>query len=71
VLKQDDVARFFKPAWTPQGPTVADLVRQMTQQGLRFAAATSGGESYYTVLYRSLVDYDIGMAQMSQGLAKR
>jgi hypothetical protein len=71
VLQQNDVAKFFKPAWTPQGSTVGDLVGQMTQEGLSFAAATSGDETYYTSLHRSLVGYDIGISQMAQGLARR
>jgi hypothetical protein len=71
VLQQSDVAKFFKPNWTPQGSTVADLVKQMTQQGLRFAPATSGDEPYYTSLHRSLVDYDIGLAQAAGGIARR
>lgn len=71
VLQQSDVAKYFKPAWTPQGSTVADLVKQMTQQGLRFAPATSGDETYYTSLHRSLVDYDIGLAKLAAGVARR
>jgi hypothetical protein len=71
VLQQSDVAKYFKPNWTAQGSTVADLVKQMTQQGLRFAPATSGDEPYYTTLHRSLVDYDIGIAQLAGGVARR
>jgi hypothetical protein len=71
VLQQTDVAKFFKPNWTASGSTVAELVKQMTQQGLRFAPATSGDEPYYTSLHRSLVDYDIGIAQLSGSVARR
>ncbi len=71
VLQQSDVAKYFKPNWTAQGSTAADLVKQMTQQGLRFAPATSGDEPYYTSLHRSLVDYDVGIAQMAGGVARR
>lgn len=71
VLQQSDVSKYFKPSWTPQGSTVADLVKQMTQQGLRFAPATSGDESYYTTLHRALVDYDIGIAKLAGGVARR
>lgn len=65
VLQEDDVAKYFRSEWTPQGSTVADLVKQMTQQGLRFAPAVSGDESYYTVLHRALVDYDKGLTQLT------
>jgi hypothetical protein len=65
VLQQSDVSRYFRTEWTPQGSTVSELVRQMTQQGLRFAPAVSGDQSYYTVLHRGLVDYDMGIAQLT------
>jgi hypothetical protein len=65
VLQQSDVAKYFKPNWTASGTTVGQLIRQMTQQGLRFAPATSGEETYYTSLHRSLVDYDMGLTQLS------
>lgn len=71
VLQQSDVAKYFKPNWTPQGSTVAELIQQMTKQGLRFAPATSGDEPYYTSLHRSLVDYDIGIAQLAASVTRR
>lgn len=64
VLQQNDVAKYFRPAWSAQGTTVAELVRQMTKQGQRFGPAVSGEESYYTSLHRSLVDYDAGLGQL-------
>lgn len=71
VLQQSDVAKYFKPEWIPRGSTVGDLVQQMTKEGLKFAPATSGDETYYTSLHRSLVDYDVGMGQMAGGVARR
>ncbi|HTU20319.1 MAG TPA: hypothetical protein VMG10_19805 [Gemmataceae bacterium] len=65
LLQESDVSRYFRTEWTPQGSTVAELVRQMTRQGLRFAPAVSGDESYYTSLHRSLVDYDMGLSQLT------
>jgi hypothetical protein len=65
VLQQSDVAKYFRPAWTPQGATVGELVQQMTREGLRFAPAVSGDEAYYTSLHRALVDYDVGGAQLT------
>jgi hypothetical protein len=64
VLQQNDVAKYFRPAWSAQGSTVAELVRQMTKEGLRFGPAVSGDETYYTSLHRSMVDYDAGLAQL-------
>jgi hypothetical protein len=71
VLQQPDVAKYFRPAWLAQGQTVAELTRQMTQQGLRFAPAVSGDETYYTSLHRSMVDYDIGMMAKLTATMKR
>jgi hypothetical protein len=68
VLEQSDVAKYFSSKWTPRGSTVGDLVRQMTKEGLKFGPAVSGDESYYTVLHRALVDYDLGMAQLAATL---
>lgn len=71
VLQQSDVTKYFQANRTPQGATVGQLIRQMTKEGLRFAPATSGDESYYTAMHRLLVNYDIGTAQLSAGVARR
>jgi hypothetical protein len=65
VLQQGDVSKYFRTEWTPQGSTVGDLIRQMTREGLRFAPAVSGDEPYYTSLHRALVDYDMGVTQLT------
>jgi hypothetical protein len=65
VLQQGDVAKYFRSNWTPQGSTVGELVQQMTREGLKFAPAVSGDEAYYTSLHRALVDYDMGVAQLT------
>jgi hypothetical protein len=71
VLQQSDVAKYFRTARTLQGSTVGALVAQMTREGLRFGPATSGDEPYYTSLHRLMVDYDIGVSQLSAGVARR
>jgi hypothetical protein len=71
VLQQSDVGKYFRPSWTPQGSTVGELVQQMTKEGLRFGPATSGDETYYTSLHRSLVNYDLGIAQLTGEIARR
>lgn len=71
VLQQSDVAKYFQAGRTPHGSTVGDLVAQMTKEGLRFAPATSGDEAYYTSMHRLLVDYDIGVSQLTAGVARR
>ncbi len=65
VLQQSDVSKYFRPAWTPKGATVGELVQQMTREGLRFAPAVSGDEPYYTSLHRAMVDYDMQVAQLN------
>jgi hypothetical protein len=64
VLKQSDVAKFFSPQGTAQGNNVAELVAHMTANGLKFAPAVSGDESFYTALYQDLVAYDSGIATL-------
>jgi hypothetical protein len=71
VLQQSDVAKYFQSTRTAQGATVGDMVKQMTKEGLRFAPATSGDEPYYTSMHRLLVDYDVGIAQLSASVARR
>ncbi|HTU20988.1 MAG TPA: hypothetical protein VMG10_23250 [Gemmataceae bacterium] len=68
VLEQNDVAKYFSLAWKPKGATVSELVQQMTREGLHFAPAVSGDESYYTSLYRALVNYDLSVAQLTAPL---
>jgi hypothetical protein len=57
VLQQPDAARFLTGKYTLKAKTVADLLRFMGEQGLRFAPATAGGESAYVALHRALVTY--------------
>jgi hypothetical protein len=71
VLQRNDVAKMVKPSWSAQGATVAELVGQMGEKGLRFAPATSGDETAYTSLHRSLVTYDVGIAQLADSVASR
>jgi hypothetical protein len=68
VLKQNDVAKYFSITRKPKGATVAELVQQMTREGLRFAPAVSGDEPYYTMLHRALVNYDLSVAQLAAPL---
>ncbi|MGE3808911.1 MAG: hypothetical protein AB7K24_29965 [Gemmataceae bacterium] len=64
VLQQPNVARYFTD-FTPQASTVPELVGFMTGKGLRFAPASSGDETYYTALHRSLANYDIAISNQS------
>ncbi len=64
-LRDPNVAKYFDGAWTAKGPTVADLVRQMTTDGLHFAPATEAGQPAYNSLYQSLLTYDYRLSQLA------
>jgi hypothetical protein len=55
ALGQPDVASYFDHTYEARGRTVAQLVRQMNSQNLRFAPATPGSEQAYLKLYRALL----------------
>jgi hypothetical protein len=53
ALEQPGAAVLLNPL---QGKTVAELVGYMKKNGVRFAAATLGGEAAYVALHRALAD---------------
>jgi hypothetical protein len=63
VFQDPNASNYFNGKFTARGPTVYDLVNQMSSQGLRFAPAARGDEDAYTSLHRALVIYDYGMSQ--------
>ena len=44
---------------------MADLVDQMTSQGLTFAPATQNDQTAYSVLYQALLNYDYRLSQLA------
>jgi hypothetical protein len=66
VLQDPNVANYFNK-WTARGKDVAELVKNMTQQGLQFAPANTGDQAAYTSLHRSLSNYDIAMSAAIRG----
>ena len=54
VLMQPDVGQYLGGRYRAQGKDVAELVRYMGDNGLRFAAATPGSEAAYSALHRAL-----------------
>ena len=64
VLQQTNVSNYFNGTWEPKGNTVGELVDNMIKQGVEFAPASQGDESYYTSLHRSLANYDVALASM-------
>ena len=49
-LRNPDVAQYFQGQFRPQASTVAELAREMTAHGLRFAPATQGDQPAYSAL---------------------
>ncbi|MFL5240857.1 MAG: hypothetical protein ACJ8FY_02000, partial [Gemmataceae bacterium] len=64
ALQDPNVSKFVSRSWGAKGNSVSELVDGMTQQGLKFAAATVGDEPYYTSLYTSMVTYTTGISQL-------
>ncbi len=62
ALEQPDVGRHFTVKYGLAGKTVPELVKYMTDQGLRFAPAVAGDESAYLALHRALTAYDVTVA---------
>jgi hypothetical protein len=60
ALRDPGAARFFSD-WVLTAGSVGELVDQMKQKGLEFAAATLGYEPHYTALHRALVTYASGL----------
>src|SRR5262249_14696193 len=63
ALKSPEVANYFNGKWSAQGATVADLVDYMMKNGLQFAPATAGDQSFYAAFFQSLLTYDVQLTQ--------
>ena len=48
------------------GKTVAELIKNMTADGLRFAPATQGDDGAYRALHNALNAYDSGIMSLSR-----
>jgi hypothetical protein len=63
VFNDPMVKDYFNNTYEAKGDTVAELVRNMMDKGLRFAPAATGDETSYTVLHRLMVTYDLRLQQ--------
>ncbi|HEV3263467.1 MAG TPA: hypothetical protein VG013_41915, partial [Gemmataceae bacterium] len=59
-----NISNYVTGKWSAQGRTVGELCWNLTRSGLQFAPANRGDEPYYTSLYRSMVDYVVGLPGM-------
>ena len=69
VFRQANAVNYFNGTYTARGDNVHELVQNMTEAGLRFAAATSGDEAAYMTLYQAMVHYDIDANAMHSTLS--
>jgi hypothetical protein len=60
LLEDPNAGKLFAGNFHPKGSNVAELVQNMTQQGLRFAPALAGDESAYLSLNSSLTAFAAG-----------
>jgi hypothetical protein len=63
TLQRPNAANFASGKWAARGDTVAELVLNLTRDGLRFAPAVLGSEFAYNSLYQSLRQYEGALAQ--------
>lgn len=66
VLEKPDARNYFRGDWVARGGTVADLVKNMKERGLRFAPSVGGDEDAYLALQRALAGYSVATGQSSQ-----
>jgi len=57
VLASADARDYFIQKNAAQGKNVAELVKHMTENGLRFAPAVDGDEAAYVALHRAVVAF--------------
>jgi hypothetical protein len=57
ALQRPDVSNYLNGAWQARGDTVAQLVANMTGQGVRFGPAGQADQSSYTALHRGMATY--------------
>jgi hypothetical protein len=63
ALAQADVANYFPDKFAVKAKTVPDLIKFMTEKGLKFAPAVGGDEAAYSALYNYLVGYAMQAGQ--------
>jgi hypothetical protein len=63
ALSNENIANYFNQKFSAKGKTVAELVKHMSEKGLRFAPATPGDEAAYRALHQALANYDISLSQ--------
>jgi hypothetical protein len=58
ALRQGDAGSHFNGAYALKAKTIPDLVKEMNEHGLQFAAALPEDQAAYALLHQALVNYD-------------
>ena len=66
ILRDPSATKYLNNTWAAKGRTVAELVDNMTREGLNFAPAAPGDEPAYMSLYYSLRAFEAGLALASK-----
>jgi hypothetical protein len=70
ILQDPNVAKYVNQTWAAKGNTVAELTQGMTQQGVRFAPATTGDQAAYVAVHSAMVAFVIPPDRAWDPLAK-
>jgi len=65
AMSKPEAVNYFNGKFTPKGKNVAELVNNMKEKGLKFAAASPGGESAYRALHHAMAAYDANMTPIA------
>jgi hypothetical protein len=65
ALEDPKVGNYFNQNWAPKGKNVAELIKYMSDKGLRFAPAVAGDTDAYRALYHALQAFDAGMIMVA------
>jgi hypothetical protein len=65
ALEDPKVVNYFNQNWVAKSKNVAELVKFMSDKGLRFAPATPGDADAYRSLYDALAAFDARMPQQA------
>jgi hypothetical protein len=70
TLQDPNVAKYVNQTWAAKGSTVAQLTREMTRQGLKFARATTADQAAYIALHSGMVAYYVPQDKPWDPMAK-
>jgi hypothetical protein len=65
ALEDPKASNYFNQNWVAKGKNVAELIKYMSEHGLRFAPAVPGDEDAYRALYHALQAFDYGMTTVA------